>query len=222
MKKTCNTCKYFYTKGGYTGKCEADDYNEFMTTQEACDIYEDKDNEEEYRFPTDEEFEKELFVSNYIMRKMAISLGLSEKEAESPSKCCYTIGQEQMKYLIAGMNGEEKKYKINEKEIDRVAFGIKEFEKYKRNNYKFDLPDNIEAEIQKCIEKFTNDKNENIHVYCTNCKNYPDNLECAQNDGDNNCDCCKCDGCNCEEEDDEDSMIFIERPNYIEEIINDN
>jgi len=39
MKKTCNTCKYFYIKGGYTGVCEADDYNEFMTIQEACDIY---------------------------------------------------------------------------------------------------------------------------------------------------------------------------------------
>ena len=129
MKKTCNTCKYFYTKGGYTGKCEADDYNEFMTTQEACDIYEDKDNEEEYRFPTDEEFKRELQVSNYLMRKMAISIGLSEKEAESPSKCGATIGNKMFECLKEGMDSAKQDMKkidvkniVNRKERRDIKF----------------------------------------------------------------------------------------------------
>ena len=54
---------------------------------------------------------------------------------------------------------------------------------------------------------------EYTHVYCTNCKNFPDNLECVKNDGDNFCDCCSCDNCNCE--DAEDSTAFKERPNYV-------
>lgn len=36
----CGTCKYFCIVGVCTGVCEANDYEDCMTTDDACDIYE--------------------------------------------------------------------------------------------------------------------------------------------------------------------------------------
>ena len=52
----------------------------------------------------------------------------------------------------------------------------------------------------------------NTHVYCTNCIHIQSNLNCIKNNGDNSCEYCPCDGCECVNP--EDSTRFEERYNY--------
>ena len=62
------------------------------------------DNKDEYYFPTDEEFEKELAIGNYKMIMLARELGLSDEESLSPSKCLAKIGQVELRCLKDGMD----------------------------------------------------------------------------------------------------------------------
>ena len=79
----------------------------------------EKKYEPPYHWPTDEEFEKELAVSNYLMIKRAKELGLSDEDCKSPSKCYVTVMNHIADIFFKGFNkGVKEAEKMNIKKFN--------------------------------------------------------------------------------------------------------